>query len=116
MSQYLDTSNVMFFVFAALKLLAVAAFAAALALALAYRSSGLGGADACPVTMARLPTIGRCLDGSIPDRSFQMGTAAVCAFHRLRSAILICQSTSTCCFRLQARRGKHLSRIFRCIH
>src|SRR5215204_1635631 len=56
MSQYLDTSDVMFFVFAALKLLAVAAFAAALALVLAYRSSALGGADARPATMARLPT------------------------------------------------------------
>jgi NADH-quinone oxidoreductase subunit H len=56
MSEYLDTSNVMFFVFAALKLLAVVAFAAALALALAYRSSALGGAAARPVTVARLPT------------------------------------------------------------
>lgn len=56
MSQYLDTSDDMFFVFVALKLLAVAAFAAALGLALAYRRAAVGGADAPTATMVRLPT------------------------------------------------------------
>lgn len=56
MSQDLDTSDVMFFVFAALKLLAFAVFAAMLALTLAYRRPSLEGADARPAAMARLPT------------------------------------------------------------